>query len=422
MPWQETSPMDQRLQFVSDHQRGISTMVELCARYGISRKTGYKWLDRYAEDGPPGLLEQSRRPHACPHATDPLVMEALLELRRRHPRWGPKKLLRVLGRRQPRWGLPAASTLGARLKREGLAAAAAPRRARSSEHPGRPQTPMDAANAVWTIDFKGHFRLGTGEYCYPLTVMDGWSRYLLGCDALTGTTHAQTHRVLARLFDRYGLPAVIRSDNGVPFAGPTLARLSRLSIWWIRLGIRPELIEPGQPQQNGRHERFHRTLKAETTQPPAATASAQQRRFHRFRREYNRDRPHEALGLVCPGDRYVASTRRVPAQLPLLDYPAHFDVRRVAANGCFYWHQQYVTVGQLLTGEDIGLEEIDDGVWSVFFGPVYLGQFDDRTLRFTVTIRRPRAMEAAGLVDAKIASTKSLENAPSAFPTAPTAP
>jgi putative transposase len=422
LPWKETSPMDQRLQFVSDHQRGVSTMVELCARYGISRKTGYKWIGRYDEDGPTGLLEQSRRPDSCPHATDPRVMEALLELRRRHPRWGPKKLVRVLGRRHPQWALPAASTLGSRLKREGLAAPAAPRRARPGEHPGPPHTPMDAANAVWTIDFKGQFRVGTGAYCYPLTVMDGWSRYLLGCEALTATTHEQTRRAVARIFDRYGLPAVIRSDNGIPFAGLTLARLSRLSIWWIRLGIRPELIEPGHPQQNGRHERFHRTLKAETTQPPAATPRAQQTRFRRFRCEYNSERPHEALDHACPDDRYVASPRRLPARLPLIDYPAHFDVRRVAANGCFYWHQHYVTVGQLLTGEDIGLEEIDDGMWNVFFGPVYLGRFDERTLRFIVTTTRQPAVEAAGLVDAQTASTKSLENAQSAFPTAPTSP
>jgi len=192
---------------------------------------------------------------------------------------------------------------------------------------------MDAPNAVWTIDFKGQFRLGTGAYCYPLTIMDGWSRYLLGCEALRTPTHEQTRRVLTRVFDCYGLPAVIRSDNGPPFAAPALGRLSRLAVWWIRLGIRPELIEPGQPQQNGRHERFHRTLKADTAQPPAATAGAQQRRFQRFRREYNHVRPHEALAQQCPADRYVASARRVPARVPLVDYPAHFEVRRIALAG-----------------------------------------------------------------------------------------
>lgn len=409
--------MDQRLQFISDYQRGVAPMTELCERYAVSRKTGYKWLGRYANEGAQGLHERSRRPHACPHASDPLVMEALIELRRRHPRWGPKKLLTVLGRRHPRWALPVSSTVGARLKREGLVSAAPARRRPLGDHPGPAQTPMDAPNAVWSIDFKGQFRLGTGAYCYPLTIMDGWSRYVLGCDALQGTTHEQTRRTLTRVFDRYGLPAVIRSDNGTPFAAPTLGRLSRLAVWWIRLGIRPELIEPGEPQQNGRHERFHRTLKADTAQPPAATAAAQQRRFQRFLREYNHERPHEALAQQCPADRYVPSPRQRPTRLPLLEYPAHYEIRRVAENGCFYWHQRYITIGQVLTGEDIGLDEVDEGIWTVYFGPVRLGHFDERTTQFIATTR---PLEAAGPVDAQHASTKSLEHAQNACPTAPT--
>jgi len=369
------------------------------------------------------LLERSRRPHSCPHASDPRVMAALLELRRRHPRWGPKKLLTVLGRRYPQWSLPVASTVGARLKREGLVSPAPRRRVSMGDHPGPAQTPMHAPNAVWTIDFKGQFRLGTGAYCYPLTIMDGWSRYLLGCQALLATTYQDTRRVLTRVFDRYGLPTVIRSDNGIPFAAPALGRLSRLSVWWIRLGIRPELIEPGQPQQNGRHERFHRTLKAETAQPPAATAQAQQQRFQRFRREYNEVRPHEALAQPCPAERYHASGRRLPARVPPVEYPDHFEIRRVGQNGCFSWHQQYITIGQVLTGEDLGFEEIDDGLWNVFFGPVRLGRFDERTLRLTahMTAAQP-PVEAAGPVDAHHASTRPLENAHRAFPTAPTRP
>lgn len=389
--------MDQRLQFVSAYQRGASPFAELCAHYNISRKTGYKWIGRYAAEGPTGLLERSRRPHACPHASEPLVMDALLDVRRRHPRWGPKKLLAVVRRRCPEWTLPAASTVGARLKRDGLVTSASRRRRPGGEHPGPAQTPMDVPNAVWTIDFKGQFRLGTGAYCYPLTIMDGWSRYLLGCEALSTTTHDQTRRALLRVFDRYGLPNVIRSDNGIPFAAPSLGRLSRLSVWWIRLGIRPELIEPGQPQQNGRHERFHRTLKAETTQPPAATAITQQRRFQRFRREYNQERPHEALAQRCPGEQYVASSRRIPAHLPPVEYPAPFEVRRVGQNGCFSWRQHYVSVGHVLTGEDVGLEEIADGLWTVVFGPVRLGYFDERTVRFT-SVKPP--VEAAGPADA----------------------
>jgi len=380
VPWRNMSPTDQRLQLVADYHRGLRSMTALCADHGISRKIGYKWLQRYAEHGPAGLVDQSRRPRHCPHATTPLVMETLLELRRRHASWGPKKLLAVVARRYPDWALPSASTVGARFAREGLVTASPRRRPSVAEHPGMPTTAMSAPNAVWTIDFKGQFRVG-GQYCYPLTVLDGCSRFLLGCDPLGTTTHAATASVLHRLFRTYGLPHVIRSDNGAPFAAPAIGRLARLSIWWIHLGIRPELIEPGHPQQNGRHERFHRTLKAETAQPPAATWADQTARFVRFRREYNTERPHEALAQQVPAACYAPSPRRLPRRLPPVDYPNPFEVRRVGPHGCFSWHQQYIHVGQVLSGEDIGFDEIDDGIWTVYFGPVRLGRLDERTMR-----------------------------------------
>jgi transposase InsO family protein len=300
--------MDSRLQFVAEATRTDEPFVALCARHGIAPKTGYKWLARYAAEGPAGLHERSRRPRTSPTATAPAAADALLELRRRHPTWGAKKLLAVLGRRHPRLTLPAPSTAAALLQRAGLVTAR--RRRRALGHPGRPTAAMDAPNAVWTADFKGEFKTRDGVYCYPLTVADGYSRFLLACRGLPSTATAGARPVFERLFREYGLPARIRSDNGVPFATIALARLSALSVWWVRLGILPDLTEPSSPQQNGRHERLHRTLEAEACRPPQAHARAQQRAFDDFRREYNAERPHEALGQATPASRYAASHGR----------------------------------------------------------------------------------------------------------------
>ena len=313
MPWSETTPMDQRLQFVADAQRTDEPFTALCARFGIAPKTGYKWLARYAAEGPAGLAERSRRPHASPAATPPEAVAALLALRARHPTWGGKKLVAVLARRAPALPRVAPSTAAALLKRYGCIAH--PRRRRAPGHPGRPTAPMDAPNAVWTADFKGQFKTGDGRYCFPLTVADGASRYLLACRALTSTKTAEARPVFARLFREYGLPARIRSDNGVPFATTALGRLSPLSVWWVRLGIVPELIEPSHPEQNGRHERMHRTLKAETARPPAPTRAAQQRAFAGLRplpRELQR-RAAARGARAAPAGRVL---RELPAPLP----------------------------------------------------------------------------------------------------------
>ena len=381
MPWSETTPMDERLQFVADVRRGSDEMTVLCRRYGISRKTGYKWLARYEAEGATGLAERSHRPHTCPHATDPDAVALLCELRRRHPTWGPKKLLTVLAGRRPALVLPASSTAAALLKRAGLVTA--PRRRRTPGHPGPPTAPMDTANAVWTTDFKGEFKTRDGRYCYPLTVADGYSRYLLACHALPSTATAGVRPVFRRLFREYGLPERIRSDNGVPFATIALGRLSELSVWWVRLGILPDLIQPSSPQQNGRHERMHRTLKAEATRPPEAGARAQQRRFDAFQLEYNTERPHEALEQTTPASWYTPSSRPFPERLPPLEYPAHCEVRRVSRNGGIRWHNQWVNVSHVLAEEYVAFEEIDDGIWSVVFGPLVLGRFDERQLRIT---------------------------------------
>jgi putative transposase len=378
MPWHEESPMTLRRQFIRDAQRGTAPITELCAAYGISRKTGYKWLARYEAGGTPALADLSRRPHTSPTAIAPELVQALLAARARHPSWGPRKLLRLVRQQHPATPWPARSTIALHLQRAGLVVA--PRRARRPGHAGRPQAPMNAPNAVWTADFKGQFRLGDGTLCYPLTIADGYSRLLLSCRALTSTQVAESRPVFVRAFQEYGLPQRIRSDNGVPFATQALGRLSALSVWWIRLGVLPDLIEPASPQQNGRHERMHRTLKHECTRPPSYSRRAQQRRFETWRTEFNELRPHEALEDATPLSHYTPSPRPYPHRLPPLEYPGHYEVRRVSHNGGIRWHKQWVNVSQTLGGEYIGLVEIDDGEWDVYFGPLRLGRFHECTL------------------------------------------
>jgi putative transposase len=379
MPWSQTTPMHQRTLFIADHLRGTRSVKELCAEYGISRKTAYKWIERYIRRGPAGLEDRSRRPRSSPNATAPIIVDALLELRGRHPTWGAKKLLVVLHRRHPAWPLPGRSALCNLLKRHGLIRRKTARRVLG--HPGRPSSLILAPNHVWCADFKGQFRMGNGRYCYPLTVSDGHSRFLLGCQGLTSTKVKEARPVFSRLFHEYGLPSHIRTDNGVPFATNTLARLSRLSAWWVRLGVLPQLIEPGQPQQNGRHERMHRTLKAETTRPAGASMRSQQQRFDRFRLEFNHERPHEALEMRTPATVYEPSPRPMPSRLPPLEYPDRFEVRYVSANGGIRWNNAWVNVSTVCIGEHVGLEEIDDGVWNVYFGALRLGRLLERTMR-----------------------------------------
>jgi putative transposase len=379
MPWLETSLMDQRTQFIADYQRALQTVTELADRFDISRKTAYKWIDRYEQGGPSGLTDRSRRPQSCPHETPPLIVDAVLEARRHHPRWGAKKLLRILLRKDPHEIWPARTTVCDLLKRHDLIPKT--RRQPRLSHPGRPLTPMTEPNGIWTADFKGQFKTRDGIYCYPLTLVDGYSRYLLACQGLRSTAIVLARPIFRRAFEEYGLPSIIRSDNGVPFATTALGRLSLLSVWWIRLGIFPELIQPAHPEQNGRHERMHRTLKAEATRPPSGNLRAQQVRFNRFRAEYNDERPHEALGQETPTSMYRPSPRALPRTLAPLEYPGHFEVRLVSRNSGIRWKKHWVCVTHTLAGEYVGLEEVDDGLWDVYFGPVKLGRMNERILR-----------------------------------------
>jgi putative transposase len=379
MPWSQTTPMHQKTLFLADHLRGSHTVTELCVLYGISRKTGYKWIDRFLRRGAAGLEDRPRLPRSRPNATEPHVRHAILELRRRHPTWGAKKLLAVLARRHPDWKLPGRTVTCELLKRQGLVKTKRTRRVIG--HPGKPTTSILFPNQIWCADFKGQFRMGNGRYCYPLTVTDGYSRFLLGCKGLPDTTVIGAKPVFHRLFQEYGLPQFIRSDNGVPFATNTLARLSKLSAWWVRLGVLPQLIEPGCPQQNGRHERMHRTLKAEATRPPAAAMGSQQVKFDHFRQEFNYERPHEALEQRVPAEIYQPSPRPMPNKLPPLEYPDRYEVRYVSANGGIRWNKQWVNVSSTCVGEYVGLEEIDDGIWNVYFGALKLGRLLERTMK-----------------------------------------
>ncbi len=378
MPWRETSPMHERQRFVLDVEYARCSFSALCRRYGISRNTGYKWLARYAAEGPDGLRDRSHRPAGCPHATPPEIVQRILQLRK-HWRWGAAKLRQLLLAEGTATPVPSVATIHRILVRHGRVPKR--RRSRRRAHPGRPTTPFTGPNVVWTADFKGQFKTRDGRYCYPLTVQDAYSRYLLACQSLTGTLLAPTRRVFSRLFQEYGLPERIRTDNGQPFASCALGRLSQLSVWWIQLGITPELIEPAHPEQNGRHERMHRTLKAETARPPASCRTAQQRRFTRFLEVYNHLRPHEALGQQPPATHYHSSPRPYPDRLRPIEYPAHFEVRRVSRNGGIRWNTRWVNVSHVLGELPVGLEPITDGTWNVFFGPVHLGWLDERDYR-----------------------------------------
>ena len=380
MPWRELKPMEQRLELVREYESGLFTMTELVAHYGVSRKTGYKWLERFDQGGASALADRSRRPHARPHATAAELVEKILAVRHRHPRWGAKKLRAVLARRQPQVQWPARSTICDLLKAQGLVAPRS-RRARLPDGVRSPLATISGPNAVWTTDFKGEFRTGDGRYCYPLTVRDGFSRFVLCCDALAGRTTAATRDRFERAFAEYGLPERIRSDNGGPFASPGLGGLSQLSVWWIRLGIVPERIAPGHPEQNGSHEQFHAVLKAHTARPPASTARAQQYRFARFCAEYNHERPHEALADDTPAMHYAASRRALPTRLPSVEYPGHTEVRLVASNGDIAWAGQRLFISAALAGQPIAFEEVDDGWWTLRFAEVVLGRYDERARR-----------------------------------------
>jgi len=379
--------MSQRLAFIHAVVQQRLTMRAACRQFGISEKTGYKWLARFTHGGPAALADRSHAPVVPAHQVAAAVRDQICALRDKHRTWGARKLRAVLARRHPAILWPAPSTITAVLRRAGHIVPRRPsareRAAWAATHLTTPQAPND----VWTADFKGEFRLRSGPYCYPLTVADLESRFIVGLRALAGTACEPTQAQFIRLFERYGLPTVLRTDNGVPFGAPTaLGGLSTFAVWLIRLGIRPERIHKASPQENGAHERMHRTLKAETTRPPAATFPAQQRRFDRWRQTFNVERPHEALGLTPPATHYTPSARPYPRRLPVLEYPPYVELRRVDSIGTIRWHSQRLFLSHVLTGEYVGLEETGDDEWTITLGPLRLGYYRARETTFIAAL------------------------------------
>ena len=377
MPWKDVRPMDEKILFIADHLRETDCFSRLCERYGISRKTGYKWVTRYRETGADGLQEQSRRPRHATGETLYAIQQVILELR--HDRQGPpgpKKIQALLASRFDAELVPSKTTIYNILRRAGqIEPQRRVRRVKGVQHILKSAA---QPNELWSADYKGQFKTRNGRWCYPLTVMDHASRYLLVCHGLPGTRFSETQVLFEHAFRHYGLPERLRTDNGVPFASLGVGGLSQLSVWWIRLGILPERITPGRPQQNGRHERMHRTLKQTLSHPPAANLKAQQIQLDGFRTHYNDERPHEGLAQQCPSTCYTPSLRSYPTHLPDLEYPGYFERQRVSQNGLIYWRALRVYIGYLLAGEWVGMEPVADGLWDVYFGPVRIGGFDER--------------------------------------------
>lgn len=372
MPWKTKTPVDLRSEFMKRVLKG-ETVTELCREYGISRKTGDKFKQRFKRLGEAGLLDQSRAPKVIPHRTSPEVVKLLIEERKRHPSWGPKKLKNILEGRL-HCVLPATSTIGDILERAGLVT----KRGRRRAVPPQPTTLREALapNDVWCIDYKGQFRLGDRSLCYPLTLTDQRSRFILGCEAMAAISDEEARESCEEIFRRYGLPKVIRSDNGVPFASTGLANLTRLSAYWLQLGIRPERIRPAHPEENGQHERMHRTLKFETTRPPRTNLLQQQERFDEWVEEFNNDRPHEALGMKRPAQLYKPSRRKLPAVLPQLDYSQHDDAIPVDKSGFIYFRRRRSYLSTALAYQMVGLREELDGRWLVTFAKLDVGYVD----------------------------------------------
>jgi transposase InsO family protein len=380
MPWKESRIVDQRLQFLSSYQQKEMSLSDLCREFGVSRPTGYRWINRYKEVGPEGLLDRSRKPHGCSHATSEATENAILALRSKHPSWGARKLKARLEKVQPRVNWPAASTFGNILHRAGLTN---PKQKKRRTTPcSEPFSEVTAPNQLWCMDFKGYFSTGDGTRCDPFTITDAHSRYLIRCQTVSRMDLSQVVAVCEAAMREYGMPARIRTDNGAPFAGTGLLGLSKLSLSWTKMGIVHERIQPGRPQQNGRHERMHRTLKEDTTKPPALTLRLQQKKFDRFRQIFNHERPHEGLNNETPASLYRRSSIMFPRVLTPFTYPRGFQTRRVNTSGDISWHKDRVFISQVFSFEDLGFEEMDEEIFRVYFREIELGELDVTELRF----------------------------------------
>ena len=378
MPWKVTDVLEERTRFVLEYDSGSFTMAELCRIYGIARKTGYQWVERYEVEGLAGLEDRRSGAGHHPNQTKSGVEQQIVQLKQAHPSWGAKKLrARLLATKKGVYW-PAVSTFGEILRREGLSA---PQHKRlKTPVYSKPFEKVEGPNQTWCADFKGWFLTGQGERIDPLTMTDAHSRYLLRCQGVEKTNTEQVQAIFAAAFREYGMPQTIRTDNGVPFASRAIAGISRLSIYWMKLGITPERIKPGHPEQNGRHEHMHRTLKAETAKPPAPTRRAQQKAFDRFRQQFNEERPHEALQQNTPASCYHSSPRLYPDRIPEPEYDTHMKPKRVYPDGTFFWKGTQIFISKCLKGEFIGMEKTDDRYWDVHFATFPLARFDSHKL------------------------------------------
>ncbi len=377
MPWKESRHVNERMNFVTRLESG-ERMTDLCREFGISRKTGYKFWDRYQKKGPIGLFDESRRPITSPFETRKSVRELLLSTKRDKPTWGAGKIREYLLRKYPDLKLPLRGSVHCLFERHGLTEKRKRRRRFQNQGTNIPKALHP--NDIWCADFKGEFRLGNSQYCYPLTITDHLSRYLIQCEGLDGTKTMPAKAAFRAAFEEYGLPSAILTDNGPPFGSVGLFGYSQLSVWWLRLGIKILRIRPGHPEENGRHERMHLTLKKETTRPSASNLLQQQEKFDRFREEFNHERPHEALGMKPPADLYTPSAVKLPKELQELNYPLHDYTRPVLAHGAALAPRgaktKLIHVGAAFVGENVGLREEDDGLWKVTFMERDLGFFD----------------------------------------------
>ena len=380
MPWMDTNPTKQRQQFYRDYASGQWSMSELCDRYQISRPTGYKWVDRIENDGLKAVKDRSRAPFGHPNRTPERVEREILSLREKYG-WGATKLRQIIERRHPTWRVPARSTVNELLERHGKLKKS--RRKRLWKHPGAVRLETAGPNQIWPADFKGQFKTQDGKYCYPLTVTDHYSRMLLLCKGLLSVRTEGAKPAFRSLFREYGLPDAIRTDNGAPFASTGIHGLCELNVWWMKLGIVHQRIRPASPQQNGQHERMHKDLKREAARPPAENLAKQQKRLNLFRQRYNHERPHDALDGDFPSERWQPSTKVYSGRLRKPEYPGYFEIRRVSACGTFRLHTGQYFLSNAHKGEDIGLEEVGDDIWSIVYYNTILGRIDLQTGKIT---------------------------------------
>ena len=394
MPWTVSGVVEKRKDFIADFVSGDWTMSELCRMHGISRPTGYAVVQRYAAGGDPGLAERSHAPWRHPNQTPESIEQLVLELRRAHPLWGPRPLKKILEDRNPHLAIPAASTIGMIVEREGLTRHR-PKRRRVEPYQ-QPFAAVEQPNDEWACDFKGWMRTTDGERIDPLTISDSMSRYLLRCQAVDKTDTARVQAVFEAAFREFGMPRAVRSDNGAPFASCAVAGLSRLAVWWIKLGILPQRIEAGHPEQNGRHERMHRTLKEATASPPKANRRMQQRAFGEFQQVYNELRPHQALAMETPASVYRSSPRPFPGRVPEPEYDTTMKVRHVFKHGQFLFNRHDVFLSKVLSGERIGLLPIDDRYLRIYLAWYPIARLDTKTMQVEKLWQQDRTSEAYG--------------------------